>query len=558
MKRLFVVMFAALLLLTLATMPASATVPSVATVAIVSTNDFHGALVGATSNHYYYDGGVKKYDNWGGAEWLTGYINIVRKENPSGVLWLDAGDAMQGTLISNYYYGSSTMEALNAMGINAMAIGNHEFDWGQQVLQDRKDQANFPFLAANVFYKKEDGNPVNGHGGRPHWAKPYVIRKVNGVNVGIIGISDPETPTTTNPANVSNLVFTDPVAAVNEVLREAKAEGATVIVVLAHVGGFYNSSTHSADGAVKDLACGLDSTKINLIVSGHTHSNLHDVLCGIPVVQAYSSGTAFSRVDFKVDVTTGNVVSYVMNGNSTTTYQTYNGNPATYKRWDTGVSETVVADPNVKAIVDHYSALIDAVKNQVIGHTNGLLSRDSCAESVMGDWATDIMRAYDPTIKFAFTNSGGLRTDLPAGDLTFGQVFEVMPFDNTLVTATVNGEQLKQLLEQAVAKGTKYCGTLAHGIIQVSGLKFDWRAIDGDRVSNVRYPDNSPVDLSAAATYKIAVNDFMANGGDSYTVLVTAPQTNTYVILRDITVNWIKTHSPFDPPALSGRITLLP
>jgi 5'-nucleotidase/UDP-sugar diphosphatase len=523
--------------------------PDLRTVTVVSTNDFHGALVGSVQS-------FSHGDMVGGADWVAGYLNIVRQENPDGVLYLDAGDMMQGTLISNYFYGASTIDAFNHMGLAAMTIGNHEFDWGQEVLQERYDQANFPFLGANIFFKKKNGNPDHGHGGRPHWAKPYVVQEVNGIKVGIIGIANPETPSITNPVNVANLMFTDPVQAVNDVLPEAEAEGATMIVVDAHIGGFYPDFE-----GIKEFACGLDPDKVDLIVSGHTHSRLDDVICGIPVVQAYSSGTAFARVDFKVDAQTGEVASYDMNYSATTTYQTYYGAPATYKRWDTGERVEVVPDPEVQAIVNDYAGQIEALKNEVIGHTNAPLTRNSCGESVMGDWSADIMRAYDSSIDFAFTNSGGLRTDLPAGDITFGQVFEVMPFDNTLVMVTVPGDQLKNVIEDGVGPGAKYCGgTLLHGIIQVSGLKFDWDASQPlySRVSNIRYYDDTPVDLSPGATYTIAVNDFMATGGDDSPTLATLPQTNTYELIRDLMVSWVKDNSPFDPPTLTGRINPVP
>ncbi len=523
--------------------------PDLTTVSVVSTNDFHGALVGRV--HSWSHG-----DMVGGAEWIAGYLNIVRQENPDGVLYLDAGDAMQGTLISNYFNGASTIEAFNAMGVAAMAVGNHEFDWGQDVLQERYDQADFPFLGANVFFKKKKGNSDHGHGGRPHWAKPYVVREMNGVNVGIIGVADPNTPTTTNPVNVDDLMFTDPVEAVEEVLPEAEDEGATMIVVLAHIGGFWPDF----DEGIMDLACGLDSDEVDLIVSGHTHNRIDDVMCGIPVVQSYSSGTAFSRVDFSVDKNTGEAVGYSMNSYPTSTYQTYYGGTATYRRWDTGVRQAVEADPEVEAIVDYYEAEVEDILNEVVGETTVDLIRDSCNVSVMGNWATDIMRAYDADIDFAFTNSGGLRAEIDSGDITYGEVFEAMPFDNTLVLVTANGEELKAVLEEGVGPGDGgYCGDrLDHAIIQVSGLKFDWDSSQPvyNRVSNVRYYDDSPVDLSAAATYTIAVNDYIANGGSDFSTLPTLPQINTYEIIRKITADWIRANSPF-APVIEGRITPL-
>ena len=531
------------LVLTL-TLPAAALAdgPDLRKVTVVSTNDFHGALIGRV--HSWSHG-----DPVGGAEWLAGYLNIVRDENPDGFLYLDDGDSMQGTLISNYFDGASTIEVFNAMGVAAMAVGNHEFDWGQEVLQDRYDQADFPFLAANVFFKKEHGNPDHGHGGRPHWAKPYVVRQVNGINVGIIGIANPETPSVTNPVNVENLMFTDPVEAVNEVLPEAEAEGATMIVVLAHIGGFYPPPFEE----IEDLACGLDPDKVDLIISGHTHSRIDDVICGIPVVQAFSRGTAFARVDFDVDATTGEVVSYQMNYAPTTTYQTYYGNPAKYKRWDTGQWVVVEPDPEVAAIVDYYEALIEEVKNEVIGETTTAITRNYRYESAMGDWVTDIMRAYDPSIDFALTNSGGLRADIDAGPITFGEVFEALPFDNTLVMVELDGNEVRQVLEEGI--------TGEHGVVQVSGLQFtfDYDAPVGSRIVGDVIDLSTGQPLDPNTTYVVAVNDFMANGGDDYDTLPLNPQTNTYVLVRDIVVDWIKANSPFTPPdpAVEQRITAL-
>jgi 2',3'-cyclic-nucleotide 2'-phosphodiesterase (5'-nucleotidase family) len=537
MKKLMFVLLALALLVT----PSAAVAkrPDLKTVTVVSTNDFHGALIGRV--HSWSHGDVV-----GGAEYLAGYLNIVRQENPDGVLYLDAGDAMQGTLISNYFEGASTIDVFNAMGVDAMAVGNHEFDWGQEVLQDRYDQADFPFLGANVFFKKKHGNPNHGHGGRPHWAKPYVVREVNGVNVGIIGLANPDTPSITNPVHVADLMFTDPVEAVEDVLPEAEAEGATMIVVLAHIGGYWPDF-----GEIEDLACGLDADEVDLIVSGHTHGRIDDVMCGIPVVQAYSSGTAFARVDFTVDAKKGEVVDYTMNPYPITTYQTYYGGPASYERWDTGEWVPVVPDPEVEAIVDDYEAEIAPIQNEVIGETITPITRNYRYESEMGDWVTDIMRAYDPSIDFAFTNSGGLRVDIDAGEITYGEVYEALPFDNTLVVVELDGNEVRQVLEEGI--------TGDHGVVQVSGLQFtfDYDADPGSRIVGDVIDLSTGLPLDPGTTYFVAVNDFMAGGGDEYFTLAANPQTNTYALVREIVVDWVKANSPFTPPdpAIEGRIT---
>lgn len=320
------------------------------------------------------------------------------------------------------------------------------------------------------------------------------------------------------------------------------------MIVVAHIGGFYPDF----EEGIKQLACGLDPDKVDLIVSGHTHSRIDDVICGIPVVQAYSSGTAFARVDFTVDTDTGEAVSYVMNPYPVTTYQTYYGAPATYQRWDTGEYQEVVPDPEVAAIVDSYATEISAAENEVIGETTTAITRMYRYESSMGDWITDIMKAYDSNIDFAFTNSGDLRVDIDAGPITFGEVFEAQPFDNTLVTVELTGAEVIQVLEKGI--------TGDHGVVQVSGLQFafDYDAPVGNRITGDVIDLSTGLPLDPSATYYVATNDFMAVGGDDYTTLASAPQVNSYVLVRDLVVDWVKANSPFTPPdpAVEQRITI--
>jgi len=500
------------------------------TITVVSTNDFHGALVGR--EHSWSHGDVV-----GSADYLAGYIKLIRREKLSRVLLLDAGDIMQGTLVSNYFYGASTIDIYNKMRFDAVAIGNHEFDWGVDVLQDRIEQADFPFLAANIYYKANDE--------RPDWAQPYVVKRLGGnIKVGIIGIANPETPSITNPVNVADLYFTDGQAETDEIAAELEAQGVHVIIALVHIGGFWDSGF--AEG-IKDYACGVDNSMVDLIVSGHTHSRIDDVMCGIPVVQAYSSGTAFARVDLTVDKRTGEVEDYEMNPYPTTTYNTYYGDPAVYR------DRVVKPRRPITHLMDFYEAQIEDIKNEVIGETTTAITRNYRYESAMGDWVTDIMRAYDPGIDFALTNSGGLRADIDAGPITFGEVFEAQPFDNTLVIVELDGNEVRQVLEEGI--------TGDHGVVQVSGLQFtfDYDAPVGNRIVGNVIDLSTGLPLVPATTYYVAVNDFMAAGGDEYDTLAANPQTNTYVLVRDIVVDWCKANSPFTPPdpAVEQRITAL-
>ncbi len=503
------------------------------TISVVSTNDFHGALVGRV--HSWSNG-----DAVGGADWLAGYLNIIRDENPKGYLFVDAGDMMQGTLTSNYFYGEPTIDVFNEMDLKATALGNHEFDWGLSILADRMAQAGFPFISANIMYRDHKDR-------LRHWCTPYIIKKINGIKVGIIGLTTTDTPIITNPVHVADLEFVEPAAAVTGLIPELQQKGVTMVVVVAHMGGFWNSSSAAVEGEVADLACALDADDVDLIVSGHTHSRIDEVICDIPVVQAYSGGTAFARVDVSVDVYNKRVVGYDMNEFPTTTYQTYSGSPATYE----GV--TVSPDPNVAAIVGLYEAQIDDIKNQVLGQTTAPITRQYRYESVMGDWVTDIMRTYESGIDFALTNSGGLRTDIDAGDITFGEVYEALPFDNSLVVVELDGNEVRQVLEEGV--------TGAHGVVQVSGLQFtfDYDAPAGSRIIGDIIDLNTSLPIDPVALYQVAVNDFMANGGDGYATLAANPQTNTFFLVRDIVVSWIMANSPFTAPdpTVEQRMTAL-
>ncbi len=495
------------------------------TITILDTNDFHGAL--DTSR-------TISGRRAGTAAYLAGYFNIVRQENPGGVLLVDAGDTMQGTLISNYFKGASTIDVFNTIGYDVGTVGNHEFDWGVDILKERLQQANYPIVVSNIYLKS--------NGQRPDWATPYVIETVKGVKIGVLGLGYPDTPTVVTPAFVAHLNFTSGVSETLELVPQMRAEGATITVVDFHQGGFAPDY-----GDIAKFAKALPPGFVNLIISGHTHSLIATTINGMPVVQAFSSGTAFGRTDFTVSGKDGRVLSYT-GPEVTTTYQTEaDGSPAKYH----GVQ--VVPDPAVAAVVKTYADQVQVFRNTVVGQTDVALTRNYRCESNIGDVIADAFRAYTGTtgINFAFTNSGGIRQDIPAGSITYGQAFDTMPFGNTLYTIDLTGAQVKEALEQGV--------TGKHGVVQVSGLRFTFNydlpmysRVVGDVIDT---STGQPID--PAATYRVVVNSFMASGGDEYTVLPQGKNvTNTYVIDLDQFLIWLKTHSPITQQ-VEGRMTCL-
>src|SRR6267378_5661393 len=271
--------------------------PSVATVArpdstllrVLAINDFHGAL---EPQVWPWSAGRPV----GGAAALKPWLDSLARGCFCTSIRLDAGDEMQGTPVSNFNFGRPAIAALNALGIDAAAIGNHEFDWTVDTLRARMAEAHYRFVAANI---------TDAAGtARPDWAEPFTVIQRGGSRVAVIGLALPATPETTSPRNVRGLAFGNGAQAVRRVLPQARAAGDYVIVV-AHIGGFCDGDGAAAPlaptachGEIFDLARGLDSGSVDLIVSGHTHSLVNTVVNGIAIVQARSSGAGIAVVDF--------------------------------------------------------------------------------------------------------------------------------------------------------------------------------------------------------------------------------------------------------------------
>lgn len=454
---------------------------------ILSVNDFHGALTENGKNP--------------GAAALVGYLQSAKANNPGGTLILSAGDMFQGTADSNLLYGKTVVEVMNAAGFDAMTLGNHEFDWGLTVLKERIQQAAFPVVCANL-WDKQSGKPVS-------FVKPYAIVKKNGLHIAIIGLATPETAYQSNPALVAPFRFADPVQTVKQLLPELKQKNIDVIIVLSHLASFMDEHTQQISGDAAILA--EKAPGIHAIISGHSHQKVMGMVNGIPVVQAQYSGRAVGKIDLVYQRSSQKVV---MASSSVV--------PLPYK--------DIVPAPTVQAIVEQAQKEIAPVKNQVLGRTIHELAHDRMAkyQTILGQWSTDVLRQQAKT-DIAFQNAGGLRVPVQAGVITMGQLYEVMPFDNTLYTLELTGSQIRELLEQGLRNPRI-------GMLQFSGLQV---TIDGPRIVEITLTDGRP--LADTQYYSIATNDFLASGGDEFTLFKTgSKQLNTYLPVRDILANAIK------------------
>lgn len=436
---------------------------------IIATNDFHGALEPRADAS-----GVWR----GGAAYVATAIDRTRRECAPDceTLLLDGGDLFQGTLASNLSFGRPVVEYYNRMGYAASALGNHEFDWGVDTLRARMRQARFGFFGANVRYT--DGRDVK-------WIPNDTIVVRGRTRIGIIGVSTVVTPTTTRASNVVGLRFDDPAPIVDSIGTVLRKRGANFIVVIAHAGAFCsNSGATDCGGEIIDLARKL-TTHVDAIVSAHTHSLVNTVVSGIPIVQARSSGRAIDVLDLPIAAASGTAARHEVRELAVDTLKPFAAVDSIVKR----------AVARVAGLIGRHIATIPTT-----------LSRTG-AQYPLGNLIADAQR-WAGKGDVAIMNNGGIRTEMRAGDATYGSLFEIQPFGNTLYSLAMTGAQLRGLLEEMVGK--------AHPDDHVSGLtiRYDPSKAKGQRLVSVTMADGAP--LSDARTYDVIMTDFLATGGEGY------------------------------------------
>jgi 5'-nucleotidase len=547
---------------------------------LVGTNDLHGWLEPHRTTLA--DGSIAEQ---GGLAVFAGYLKALRAVDPEGVLLLDGGDLFQGTLASNLTEGAVVVEAMNALGYTAAALGNHEFDYGPSgpvsvarpgddpfgALKDRLKQLRFPLLGANLY----DATT----GARPGWLgnDGTLLIERKGVKVGLVGLSTPSTPHTTNPVNVESLRFGSLAPTALEAATRLRKHGAEVVIAVVHAGGKCASmedprdvsSCDQADSELFEMMEGLPEGTLDAVIAGHTHSPLGHFIRGTPVIETSGLGRSFGLIELALDpqtrkllpeetrITSGiPVCSRVEVGTKTCDsralrrMQTVAWEPARFR------DQAIERNEAIAAMLAPALARVAEEQQRPLGlQVPALLGRDYQAESPLGNLLADAVRSAAGA-DLAILNSGGLRADLPAGELTFGGIYEVIPFDNTLAVVKVTTPQLRKLL-QAAYGGHK-------GVFQLSGLAVRLAPCPGaGRLLEVSLPNGKP--LPAQRTWKVAMPDFLARGGDGLgAVLKTLPEGSvdlgdrSGVGLREALIaHWQASGRPLVAPA-SGRIRLAP
>ncbi|MBR0694237.1 bifunctional UDP-sugar hydrolase/5'-nucleotidase [Bradyrhizobium lablabi] len=514
---------------------------------ILAINDFHGYLRPPP-------GGIRITDPEdrtkkivvpaGGSERMATLVKQLREGHKNNI-FVAAGDLIGASpFLSAMFHDEPTIESLSMMGLAISSVGNHEFDEGKDELLRMQNggcnpvdkcQGPHPFTGAKFRYlaastiEKATGTTL---------FPPYEIKEFDGIPVAFIGLTLKNTPNLVSPVGVANLEFRDEAETVNALVPELKARGVEAIVVLIHEGGFptgdYNECP-GISGPIVDIVKKFDRA-VDIVVSGHTHQAYVCEIDGRLVTSADKYGTLVTAIDVQLDPRTRDVISA--------------------KAANTIVRvATTAKDPEQSALLEAYDRLAAPLANRPAGAVMETLSRtpNEAGESSLGDIVADAQLAATAAAAtggavIAFTNPGGVRTDIVRredGAVTYADIFASQPFRNQLVTMTLTGRQLKEMLEQ------QWTDPKRARVLQVSkGFAYAWDAAkpDGDRIIAERmWLEGKPID--PAANYRVTVNNYLAEGGDGFTVFTqgTAQRFGVYDV--DALFAYFKDNSPVGPTA---------
>lgn len=472
--------------------------PDEIVLSVVGTSDLHGHLEALP--------------------WFSGYLENLRRRRQSdgGVLLLDAGDMFQGTLESNLAEGAPVVAAYNALGYAAVAVGNHEFDFGpagsapspvkvgddpRGALKARAAEAHFPFLLSNVVDAKT-GKSVAW----PNVRASAIVR-IAGINVGLVGAITTATPRSSLPANVVGLRFLPIASTINKETRRLRRRGATVVIAVMHEGGACSDfrdpdKLDSCDARSEVFAIARQLRGVDAIVAGHTHQAIAQRAAGIPIIQSYSNGRAFGRVDLTLNRRRGSLeASHIdsphdlcrENASRECSAGDYEGQP-------------VRKDDALAALTAPAFAAARAKGEERLGvEVLGMLPHNRKRETALGNLLADLMRVRHPA-DLALINGGGMRAPLPAGLLTYRNLYETFPFDNAFALVHISADDLRRSLVRSLSHATS--------LVSLSGVHVKARCENGELQVALERPDGKSIGDNERLV--ITTTDFLATGGDGF------------------------------------------
>ncbi|MBX0326407.1 5'-nucleotidase C-terminal domain-containing protein [Oscillochloris sp. ZM17-4] len=488
---------------------------------VLHTNDHHARIEPVLNGTALLHGGVSR---------RKPLIDNVRATEPLPVLLVDAGDIFQGTLFFNEYNGMADLEFYNAMGYEAMAIGNHEFDKGPAALAEFIKRASFPVLSANV--SVTPGSALDG------LYKPNTIIEKGGKKIGIFSLTPEDVAELSNSG--PDVSFSSAIEAAKAQVAALKAAGAFTIIGLTHV------------GITVDREIARQVSGISLIIGGHSHTPMGPMNnVGTPPYPELIAAPDGKPVVVATDWEWGRWLGdMTLSFNSEGTVTDIIGNP-------TEVLPSLAADPGFENRIAVLAAPLNALRSTVIGSAavelDGTRTNVRAKETNLGNLVADAMleKTRSRGGQLVITNGGGIRAAIPAGPVTVGQVLEVLPFGNTLATIDVTGAQVKEAVDNGVSQVESGAGRFP----QIAGFSFTYDPAlpPNSRVTSVSY-NGAPMD--PAATFRVVTNNFMLTGGDGYTAFTRGSNPlDTGLILADVVQDYIAANSPVSP-AVDGRIAV--
>ena len=425
---------------------------------ILYTNDEHGWM--------------EATETIGGAAGLMGLWRQAEGYKEDGpYLILSGGDMWTGPAISTWFKGQSMVEVMNAMDYSAAAIGNHEFDFKIDVLKERMAQSTFPYLAANIKSKHTDA--------LADFTIPYLVKEVNEVKIGIIGLASTSTPWTTFPDHVADYNFIAYDTTLREIIPQVKADGAELLMVVGHIG---NSEMQSLVPIAREYG-------IAVIGGGHTHEKVASIVDDIAIIESGANMIAYAKVDLIFDIEADTLVQ-IQAG----VYENVGGTP----------------DPEIEAIVEKWHALMDQELSQVIGYVNQEIGQRTNA---MFNMVTDSWLYTYPTADVSLTNTGGIRQSIPSGNITMGTIVGVLPFENSIVKLELTGTQLIDCIGNLIVGGMTTIG--------------GYQLSDGTPI----HPDT---------IYHVLTTDYLYARSDYNFQLYDSEPYNTSIHYRQPVIDWIK------------------
>lgn len=517
-------------------------------VQIIALNDLHGQLEPPSGSVtlYYNKTGNPYQAQVGGIEYLATQVKGLKATNPNTVI-VSAGDNIgASTLLSSLFHEEPTIEALSQIGLEYSAVGNHEFDNGVEELArmqyggcNRTDGCRDGKRFAGAGFRYMTANVVNESTGKTLFP-PYQIQDIQGIPVAFIGVALKDTPSIALSSEIAGLKFLDEADCINAAVQELKQKGVKAIVVLLHDGGYQSGlpdESLNLRGDFLDVIRRTDD-EVDIFVTGHSHQAYISRVDGRLVTQADWKGHFLTDIDLTLSKETGDVVAA--------------------QAKNVAVTRSVPKDPDISKMVERYSALAAPLAEKAIGSIKSSIIKDAktSGESALGDVIADAQlyaTAETERAVAAFMNPGGIRSDLIYNssdkglpeNVTYADAFSVQPFSNTLVTMNLTGSQIDKLLEQQF--DNPQAGE--NRILQVSrGFAYTWSqsAPTGGKV-DINSIKIEGIPINANSSYRITVNNFLADGGDNFEVLTAGTNPIYGAVDLEALVEYFKAFSPISP-----------